>query len=162
MDGGDDDTGVFAIEEGDAETLIASDLLEWIETDDFCFVDALETEFVETIGNLEELLDLLVEYLHVFLLLDEDFFEFFSIFPAEENIELLLEGRASFPEDEKSGEQENFDGNDERHADPLSGRKSSESRKIHSAESESRLKSFESFSHRTMDLCFCKAEHEIF
>ena len=72
MDGGDDDTGILAIHERDAETLVAPDLFEWIESDDIDFMDALESESIEAIGNFEEFLDFLVEYFHVFFLLEED------------------------------------------------------------------------------------------
>ncbi len=72
MDGREYDTRVLAIHECDAETLVAPNLFERIEANHFDLVDTLQAESVQAIGNFEELLNFLVEYSHVFFLLEED------------------------------------------------------------------------------------------
>lgn len=57
----DNDTIVFAIKKREAETLVATDIFEWIEADETDAMEALLTKLMEFIGDFEKLLDFHVE-----------------------------------------------------------------------------------------------------
>ncbi|MDD5083923.1 MAG: hypothetical protein PHT88_03250 [Candidatus Moranbacteria bacterium] len=84
--GRDDSAGISAVQKGYGEALIASDLFERIESHDADLMDAFLREAVDTIGNLEQFLDLLVHKGHVIGLLEDDIFEAFGSIALEKRV----------------------------------------------------------------------------
>lgn len=71
VEGRDHYPGIFSIEENNTKTLIATDLLERIETYDMSLVQTFQAQFSQSIGNFEKFLNFLIELLNSFELIVE-------------------------------------------------------------------------------------------
>lgn len=90
MERRENNTRIFAIEEGYRKTLVAANLFEGIEAHHRRFVEALVSQLVEAIGDCKELLDLLVQSPDGLSCLEEDGFEISPVFTREKNREEAL------------------------------------------------------------------------
>lgn len=130
MERGEDNAGIFAIEEHDAEALIAPDFLERVETNHADLMKTFQAEFSQAIGNLKEFLNFLIELTHFRKLFDQHFFQVFAIFSREEKPELGAE-TVTFHEEKDHQTKEKDLTNEKRKNDTLEerGRKFPEVRK---------------------------------
>lgn len=90
-EGGNDDAGRVPVEKRDAPTLIASGILERIESDNANFVYANESERLDFLGNGEELLDLRVECTDFLIMTHDNGFQVGTALSFEEHFLTLVE-----------------------------------------------------------------------
>ena len=92
-----DNAVVLAIEQCEAETLVAADIFEWIEADETDAVEAFLPELVEFVGDLEKFLDLSIKRVDLLAVPEQNVFSRLARLAIKEGVLAFLE-RADFYE----------------------------------------------------------------